>query len=232
MARVGQQELTFSTWGGRRRGAGRPAAARPRVRHLARSEHRAAHPVLVTMRSLFRPLRHSFVFRTLSMAIADANRRRVDEFRVVHFSVQVDHLHLIVESEDKRALSSGMRSLAIRIARSLNRLVGRRGKVWADRWHGRELRTPREVRVAIAYVLCNFRKHHPQVADAVDRFSSAPFFSGFRELEGHALVDRERPDPLDSRTESARTWLLRVGWLRHGLLSLFEIPGGQKHRTQ
>jgi putative transposase len=73
--------------------------------------------------------------------------------------VQHDHLHLLVEASSKRELSAGMRSVVIRIARYVNALLGRRGRYWADRWHGRGLRSPREVRNALVYVLANFRKH-------------------------------------------------------------------------
>jgi REP element-mobilizing transposase RayT len=203
MPRSEQLEIPFSTWGGRRRRAGRPAGPRPCVRHRKRQEHRAAHPLHVTMRSVFRPLRSAFVFPTIQLAIAGANRRYVELFRVVHFSVQADHMHLIVEALDKLSLSRGMRSLAIRLARNVNRLVARTGRVWADRWHGRELTTPRTVRTALAYVFGNFRKHHPNVNLAVDPFSSAPHFAWFhRAQRPHAARLDSRP-ALASSTRTA-----------------------------
>jgi hypothetical protein len=99
---------------------------------------------------------------------------------VVQLSVQYDHLHLIVEAQDKVSLSSGMRSLAIRIARSVNTLVGRRGRFWADRWHGRALTSPRQVRTALVYVLANFRKHaRRRLGPGIDPFSSGAWFDGW-----------------------------------------------------
>jgi len=68
---------------------------------------------------------------------------------VLQFSVQRDHIHLLVEAPDGRALSRGLQGLAIRIAKGVNRILGRRGRVWADRFHARALRTPREVRNAL-----------------------------------------------------------------------------------
>jgi REP element-mobilizing transposase RayT len=79
--------------------------------------------------------------------------------RIVHYSVQRDHLHLIVEAEDTRSLSRAMQGLSVRIAKALNRALGRKGKVFADRFHDRVLTSPRQVRHALAYVLCNARKH-------------------------------------------------------------------------
>jgi len=176
---------------------------------------------------------------TLKGAIAEANRRHCRVFRVVHFSVQSDHLHLLVEAADKFALSAGMRGLAVRIARRVNGLVFRRGRFWADRWHGRALTSPRATRNALAYVLGNFRKHDPRARADLDRFSASPFFSGFREYGGRmpvettpALAARKIHPPW---THGGRrndlpivlppsTWLLRTGWRKLGDLSVLDGP--------
>src|SRR3954468_20208267 len=155
--RAAQLALRFPfTWGGARRGAGRKPGPRPRTPHAARPIHRAAEPVHVTLRARIAALRSRFVFPTVRLAIARAARRDPETFRVVHYSVQRDHVHLVVEAADARALSSGVRSIAIRIARYVNDLLGRRGSFWADRWHGRALASLREVRAALVYVLANF----------------------------------------------------------------------------
>jgi REP element-mobilizing transposase RayT len=136
--------------------------------------------VLVTLRACFRPLRSQHVLPTLHLAVADTNRRDPDCFRIVHLTVQYDHLHLIVEAQDKVSLSNGMRSIAIRIARSVNALVVRRGRFWADRWHGRALTSPRQVRTALVYVLANFRKHSRHaLGPGIDPFSSGAWFDGW-----------------------------------------------------
>lgn len=225
-----QRELPFpNSWGGARRGAGRkPSLGRPCVPHCARPEHRAAHPVHVTLRSAFRPLRSEHVFPTVCIAIAGASRRDPERFRVVHFSVQWDHVHLIVEASDKRALSSGIRSVAIRIARTVNALVMRRGRIWADRFHGRELTSPRQVRNALVYVLANFRKHAKnRPATGIDAFSSAARFDGFRRFPRDEALPRAGP-PFHHEFERyvvvsrAREWLTRTGWRRGGLIGVDE----------
>ena len=190
------------------------------------------------MRSAFRPLRSQFVFPTVRWAIGAANRAR-DDFRIVHFSVQMDHVHLLVEAADKLALSSGMRGLAVRIARAVNALVVRRGRVWADRWHGRSLQSPRATRNALRYVLGNFRKHHPRMRASIDAFSSAPYFKGFREYRGRmaievdgALVPRSVGPPDPGTVRAPRTWLLSAGWrARGGFLSVDEAPSSQSAKT-
>ena len=227
-----QLDLPFkNTWGGRRPGAGRKRRlGRRQVPHRARPRHLGRHPVHVTLRSAFRPLRNQHVFPTLCIALRQANRRAPEQFRIVHFSVQWDHLHLIVEASDARALSSGLRSIAIRVARSVNELVCRRGRFWADRWHGRDLESPREVRNALAYVLANFRKHAASSLPAgIDAFSSANRFDGWHGYDDGAELPRAGPpfhrtlrEWIDVR--APRTWLAARGWRRAGLVRVDEAP--------
>ena len=177
------------------------------------------------------------MFPTVRLALVRAARRAPNRFRIVHFSVQRDHVHLVVEAADKRALSSGVRSVAIRIALYVNALLSRRGPLWADRWHGRALATPREVRAAIVYVLANFRKHARRtLGSGLDPYSSAPLFDGFREWAPGSGVPppfaerrrfRAHVDGEGSPAESdfsPRTWLARTGWRRRGLIRLNEAP--------
>ena len=219
--------------GGVRPGAGRkPGTGRRAVLHRAREGHSVQHPVHVVLRSMFKPLRSQFVFPTIRKALAKAARARKD-FRITQFSVQGDHIHLIVEAGSASALSRGMQGLAIRVARALNRLLSRTGKVWADRFFSRELRSPRVVRNALAYVLNNFKKHRAAGGARIDPYSSAPYFSGFRELRGSApcelqpnrmlpLVPRGVAPPEKSEEMpivAAKTWLAEKGWRRGGALS-------------
>jgi hypothetical protein len=170
------------------------------------------------------------VFPTVCLAIRGATLRNPAKFRVLHFSVQWDHVQLLVEASDKRALSAGVRSLVIRVARYVNDLVRRRGRLWADRWHGRELTSPRQVRNALVYVLANFRKHaKTRVRPGVDAFSSAFSFDGWRGFVPGAELPRI--GPRFHRTfeqwvvvSKSRTWLAGTGWRRSGLVGLAEGP--------
>ena len=205
------------TWGGRRRGAGRKPrpGRRPGVPHRRRPLHVAAHPVHVTLRAdpAVGCLRSGRVFPAVRRALGKSSR---SEFRLVEFSVQRDHLHLIAEAEHGRALTNGIRGLAIRLARAVNRVLGRRGRVVADRFHARALTTPRAVRHALVYVLMNSRKHGV-TGLALDPCSSALWFSAWR-------VQQKQPMPGPGPVAAARTWLLRVGWRRHGLIGVEERP--------
>jgi hypothetical protein len=161
-------------------------------------------------------------------------------FQVVHHSIQSNHLHLIVEAPDRRALTAGVSGLLVRIARALNRLWGRSGSVFADRFHERELRTPLQVRNALVYVLQNLRKHGITLAGP-DPLSSAPEFDGWSRTAatGNALkprhITRAGGGSMCSAPTSLRpaariepplpkTWLLNVGWQRHGLIDPGEGP--------
>jgi REP element-mobilizing transposase RayT len=178
------------------------------------------------------------VFPTVRGAVAEVNRKAREvggRCRVVHFSVQFDHVHLIVEAPSREALWRGVRGLCISMARRVNDLVKRRGRLFADRWHGRALTSPRAVRHALVYVLANFRKHEAgrrRGNATADPYSSAPYFDQFAEYRGRLpmeieprLVARALRDE-GSPVAAARTWLLREGWLRHGRISVREAPHG------
>ncbi len=141
------------------------------------------------------------------------------DFRVVHYAIQRDHAHMIVEARGPEALGRGMKSIASRFAKAVNRVFGRRGRVLEDRFHMRPLRTPREVRNALRYVLLNARRHlrGRRRTEEVDRASSGHWFDGWR---GH-----RRPSRQPSPVALPRTWLLSRGWRQHGLLDLAEVPG-------
>ena len=145
-----------------------------------------------------------------------------DDCRVVHFTVQDNHLHLIVEAQGRAALSRGLQGLAIRCARAINRALGRRGRVWAERYHARALRTPREVRRGLVYVLQNWRKAVTG-ADRLDPQSSARWFDGWRGPRPAWSL----PFPEEvAVVRPARTWLVTTGWKRLGLIGFTERPRG------
>jgi len=138
-----------------------------------------------------------------------------DQFRIAHFSVQTNHVHLLVEANESRALQRGMQGLGIRLAKAINRVLGRHGKIWSDRYHCRALRTPREVRNGLIYVLLNGRKHHV-TGRGIDPCSSGSWFGGWKQRveAAHGPVPVREP----------RTWLLRVGWRRSGPIRFDDAP--------
>ena len=109
--RRGPQASAGSAAGRAAPGSTHPQVQLSRARHLAR---RAGLP----------SLRAEGVFGALREGIRAASS---DVFRVVHFSVQSDHVHLMVEAADKEALALGARGLVVRLARAITAPWGGRG---------------------------------------------------------------------------------------------------------
>ena len=171
-------------------------------------------------------LRRRAAYAAIRAAVAVCLGRT--DFRIVEASVQGNHIHLIVEADDKRALANGMRAFMISAARRLNQAVGRKGPVF-ERYHMTIVRTPRQARHAIAYVVNNWRRHREDLAGVrqrrapIDPYSSGPSFDGWR----HRPAELGLPagyKPL--LVVGARSWLLTIGWrLHYPLIGVDEMPG-------
>jgi REP element-mobilizing transposase RayT len=190
--------------------------------HLSRERFASRHPCHVTfrVREDVPSLRTVRFVREFERSLRQIRRR--PGCRVVHYSIQGNHVHMLVEAAGPDALGRGMKSVGARLARAANRVFRRRGPVLADRYHLRPLRTPREVRNALTYVLLNARRHGLGAGKRVgkvlrvDPASSGRWFEGWRRPIGPA---RDAPT-----VAGAHTWLLRKGWRRHGRIGLDEIP--------
>jgi REP element-mobilizing transposase RayT len=221
--------------GGKRKNAGRkPTRPGTWIRHKPRPWHDAHHPVHITLRvrrgvrnlrsyELVRTINESLRRASQSLDPARVERRRT--FRVVHYSIQPNHLHLIVEASSKVALARGMQGLASVLARRVNRTLRRRGALFGDRYHAHTLATPTEVRHAIVYVLKNYEKHADPIPDlgtephdGVDPCSSARWFGGWAQATA--------PPSFAAPVAAPRTWLLGTGWKRAGLIARHERPAG------
>jgi hypothetical protein len=223
------------------------------VSHLRRARLSAKHPAHVswTLVRAVGNLRRRKTMAVLFAALGEGSDK--PGFRVVEFCAQRNHLHLVCEADDERALGRGLQGLGIRIARGLNARLGRKGRVFADRYFCRALTSPTEVRHALAYVLNNSRRHarNPLPRNWVDPCSSAPLFPGWRNRRAARVMEvrvaagaradygmgavRAPPPRRGERATvggavaivaSARTWLLGGGWKRAGgEISLNRVPG-------
>jgi REP element-mobilizing transposase RayT len=215
--------------GGWRPGAGRkPTGKRTKPAHRRRVELSPHHPVHVTLRAsaAVGRLRKRHAYQAARQALAKQLGR--EDFRVVHVSIQHNHVHLIVEAESKLALARGMQGLCISMSKRLNRRLGRKGHVFAHRYDARAITSPRQARNCLSYVLNNWRRHREDYASTaarqapIDPYSTGPSFDGWREND-EALGLPEGYEPLPAAR--ATTWLLTVGWKRHGTIALRERPG-------
>jgi len=154
-----QVEMKFKTWGGRRKGAGRPRT-RGVVQRVRRPSLAARFPVLATwrMRKGVWNLRTRRAWKALAPALWGGAER--EGFRLVYFAIMGNHIHLMVEASDRMRLARGMQGLGVRIARRLNRMMKASGHVLGDRYHAHILRTPTEVRNARHYLRTNDVKHY------------------------------------------------------------------------
>jgi len=212
-------ERVYTGRGGARPGAGRPPGkGRRPTPHRVRAAVCRDRPLLVTLRLAqgLPQLRRARAFEVVQRAIAAGHR---EGFVIVQFSVMNNHVHFIAEADDNNQLTRGLQRLKIRMARQLNGLWRRSGTVFEERYSAQDLTTPTRMRDALTYVLCNARKHAAQGGRAmprgwVDPFSSARQFDGWRQK-----VRRE-----DGVVAPARSWLLRKGWRKRGLLDTHAIP--------
>jgi len=148
---------------------------------------------------------------------------RRGEFRICQFSIQGNHIHLICEASDRAALASGIQGWSVRVARGLNRHLGREGSVFSDRYHVEVLTTLQRTRNALCCVLQNARRHG-EIIDArfggVDPFSSAWWFDGWKDMSWKTGLS----PPPERTVAEPKSWMLRVGWRSCGLVSVTEVP--------
>ena len=200
----------------------KPNLRRRDPQHLARPEHQARHPVHVVLR--VRPevgsLRRRHAYRAIRGALGRSAART--NFRVVHVSIQRTHLHLLVEADDKHALTLGMQGFAISAAKRVNRELRRkRGEVFPFRYHATPITTPAQARTALSYILNNWRRHRAdhEAPWRIDPYSSADAFTGW--AAPHRYARRDEPLPV----VRAATWLLTIGWTRASPIRWTDVPG-------
>src|SRR5215470_9105173 len=235
------QLVLFEKRGGKRRGAGRPPKGqRAGAPHKKRPYLNARYPVHVVLRTVSEVgrLRRRCVYQAIREATLTTARR--DDFRIVHLSIQHNHVHLLVEANDKQALAKGMQGFQVSAAKHLNAAISkgrpgprRRGTVFPDRYHAEIITSPTQARHALSYVVNNWRKHREDQAGAastwkLDWFSSAITFPGWAEYGDEAFLWRGPPtyDPL--MVFQPRTWLLWEGWTKAGSISCREVPSKRR----
>ena len=217
--------------GGARRGAGRkPAGPRARATHAARPTIKASHAMHVTIRAMsdLPSLRQRVTYPAIRAASAAAAKQQA--FRIIHLSIQATHLHLIVEADDKGALARGMQSFQVSAARRINMALARRGRVFDDRYHLVMIRSPKQMRHVLVYVLANSHKHGADRSSApgwlIDPYASGFAFAGWKELRQGMALWPMSPTASWLVVKPPRSWLASAGWERGGgPISVFEVPG-------
>jgi len=225
-SRKGQQELPLKgRHGGARKGAGRkPGKGRARVPHVRRPTVKPSWPVHVTvrMRRDVPRLRNFELAKVLRRAFVNGCRR--DGFRICQFSIQGNHIHTVCEAGDRERLARGIQGWCIRIARGVNRIAGRSGSLFDDRYHVEVITSPRRMRNTLCYVLQNARRHGERLEakyHGIDPFSSAWWFDGW--ANDRWRLGLEAPEP-EAPVAPATSWLLTKGWRRYPTIAVTEVP--------
>lgn len=214
--------------GGPREHAGRPRVhSQPVVWHVGRPTvaNRFPSHVTVRVRGDVPSLRCKDFVKEFRRSLRKVLAR--GDFRVAHYSIQRNHVHLMVEANGKQALSCGMKAVSSRIARAANRVFGRTGAVLLGRYHLHVLRSPREVRHVLRYVLLNARKHYKQLHRVappvrIDEASSARWFDGWSRPVPRGPSRTRGPDVPE--VAAPHTWLLSRGWRGLGLIDPAYVP--------
>ena len=155
---------------------------------------------------------------------APSRGRRSTGFRVIHFSIQQDHGHFIVEGDEARRARGGMHGLAIRLALAVNRALGRKGQVVGDRYHARPLTTPRQMRTAWS-TCCSTSASTSARPRASTRAARG------RTFRGGSARPRSQTRPRRRRRRS-RGWRASAGDARAGRCGSRNTPPRRRDRTQ
>jgi len=229
-------------WGGRRKNAGRKRAhgRRRRVAHRPRAKLASRFPVHISMRvrddvRRLRNFKLCAALRRVFVRCCDGNG-----FRICQFSIQGNHIHLICEATNASALARGMQRFTSMLARRINKCSGRKGAVFADRYHVEIMRTPHQIRNTLCYVINNARRHKlrmPRGYGGVDPYSSAWYFDGWSHERWRRGLsppddDDDDDDDDDAPVAPARTWLLAEGWQLHGKIGVTEVAAAGRSARQ
>jgi putative transposase len=227
---------------------GRPRKPGAGVSHGKRPELPANAALHITLRVVAEIARARLRTRSAYMAIREAaiTVLKHEAFHIVHLSIQGTHVHLLVEAENRDAVSLGMKAFEISAAKHINaalsragswwerhtgRVVGKRrkGRVFADRYHEERITNPAQARNALAYVLNNWRKHREDRGELsrtwlIDPFATGWAFEGWKELGGSPFLWKVREEYKAIPVWRPRSWLLKTGWRRYGLIRAHEVP--------
>jgi hypothetical protein len=179
--------LNRGTWGGRRTKCGRKRIHSRGVSHRTRESVNSKRPLHVNFKYRV-SIRNKEVLKILKRALINSGAKGL---RILHYSVQSNHMHFILEADNNKILETGMRSLTVTIAKGI-----KKGKVQLERYHLHVLKTIRETKNAISYVLFNEQKHSGKKCIELDGYSS------LHSLDARALARKAKLTLVISRTKT------------------------------
>jgi hypothetical protein len=157
--------------GGRRPNAGRKRRLSRGIAHEPREKVRTQIPLQVNFKYKL-SVKNKEGLKALHKAIRNA---RSHGLKIMHYSLQHNHVHLIIEATNNKLLTKGMRSLTITLAKAINK-----GRIQIQRYHLHVLKTIRERKNAVHYVLLNEKKHTGKMT--VDSYSTIGLLGTAKEI--------------------------------------------------
>jgi REP element-mobilizing transposase RayT len=156
--------------------AGRPAIQDRGIRHTKREEIRRETPLHLTIKLIRADVQNKTVLKALRHAIL---RARLQGLRIIHYSLEHDHIHLYAESDDNKILARAMKALGGSLIKKINKYFKVKGRCYKTRYHLRILRSATEVKNVINYILKNGIKHK-RTKSVIDPYNSALVLHDYR----------------------------------------------------
>lgn len=159
-----QLELTLDNgkWGGRRKGAGKKRIHSAGVAHTKREKITSREPLHVNFK-LTVTIKNENGLRAIKKSLENARKY----FHILHYSLQWNHIHLIIEATDNEALFRGMRSFTNTFVKCMGK-----GSIQKERYHLHVLRSVKETKNAFRYVIFNEAHHSRKKVVTADAYSS------------------------------------------------------------
>ncbi len=141
-----------------RKGAGRPALHDPGIRHTNRPHIKkpASLHLTIKVKKKKAEIKNKSVLKILKRAILNARKQGL---RVIHFSLEYDHVHLLIEADNNLILGKGMQAFGVTLSKAINRLKKLKGGVYKHRYHFRQISSTRELKIVMNYIFTNGLKH-------------------------------------------------------------------------
>lgn len=150
--------------------AGRPAKNDAGIRHTKRPDLTRPSSLHLTVKieKSKANLKNKNVLAILKKAIFNARRQGL---KVIHYSLEYDHIHLIIEADNNRTLGKGMQAFGVTLAKAINRMRKVKGQVYKHRYHFRQITSSRQLKNVMTYIFNNGVKHKTS-ATALSPFNS------------------------------------------------------------
>jgi REP element-mobilizing transposase RayT len=171
-------QLTLSNW----KRAGRTAIHDKGIRHISREDIKKPTSLHLTIkvRENKADIKNKQILKALHHSI---KRARMKRLKIVHYTLEYNHIHLLVEAEIKQLVHQGMQAFGISLAKKINTIKRLKGTVYKHRYHLRKINSPRDLKNVLHYIFNN-GIHHKRTSNVLDSYNSLPALKNLNHLYG------------------------------------------------